>query len=102
MMHLREEGTLPVWPWEERPRRRAGFVAWAAGRAWPLPLATVALLAAGYAWIGAVAEGAVGAVVGGLVGLLVSGLLYLAVERAVSVRRRSGPTAPRRRRARTG
>ncbi|MFG2466200.1 hypothetical protein ACGFXB_12225 [Streptomyces canus] len=100
MTHPRKDGAHPVWPWEERPRRRAGFIARAVGLAWPLPLATVMLLAAGYAWIGAVAGGAVGAVVGGLAGLLLSGLLYLVVERAVSGRRRSGPTAPRR--TRTG
>ncbi|MEU0029700.1 hypothetical protein [Streptomyces sp. NPDC006335] len=96
MVYPRNDGALLVLPWEERPRRRAGFIDWAAGLVWLLPLATVALLAAGYAWIGAVAGGAAGAVVGGLVGLLVSGLLYLMVERAVSGRRRSRPTAPRR------
>ncbi len=65
---------------------------------WPLPAATVAVLAAGYGRLGDVVAGTVGAVVGCLAAPAVSGLLYLLVERAVSGR---PPSPPSRAQART-
>ena len=59
------------WPWDEEPRsRHLRPVA-------PLGAAGVAILVAGYAWLGAAFSGVVGAVGGVLLGLAVSGLLRL-------------------------
>ncbi|AOR36001.1 hypothetical protein BFF78_37555 [Streptomyces fodineus] len=45
---------------------------------------TVAVLVAGYGWLGSVVDGAFGAAVGCAAGLILCALLYLVVESAVS------------------
>ncbi|GDY79741.1 hypothetical protein SAV31267_092260 [Streptomyces avermitilis] len=74
------------WPWGQEaaraePRRKR------IGGAWPLGFATLAVLAAGYAWLGFVVEGVPGALVGCAAGLILSGLLCLLVDSAVSAPR---------------
>ncbi|WP_188278854.1 hypothetical protein [Streptomyces sp. CBMA152] len=54
------------------------------GGAWPLHAAAVAVLVAGYGWLGSVVDGAFGAAVGCAAGLILCALLYLLVESAVS------------------
>ncbi|WP_225099001.1 hypothetical protein [Streptomyces sp. CoH27] len=44
----------------------------------------MAVLVAGYGWLGSFVDGAFGAVVGCAAGLVLCGLLYLLVESAVS------------------
>ena len=72
--------------WDEPPARGRAREKTGSDWSWQLPTATVALLAAGYGWLGEVAGGATGAVIGCLAGLAVSGLLYLLVNRATSGR----------------
>lgn len=73
-------------PWDEPPGSGTRHSRARNDRSWPLPTATVAVLAGGYGWLGDVAGGAAGAVLGCLAGLAVSGLLYLLVDRAMSGR----------------
>lgn len=75
----------PVWPWDEPPGRRTARHRGGTGSAWPVPAATVAVLAGGYGWLGSVIAGTAGAAIGCLLGLLVNGLLHLLVGRAMSV-----------------
>lgn len=84
------EGSPRGWPWEHeaaRPEHRWTRI----GGAWPLGVATLTVLAAGYAWLGFVVEGVPGALVGCAAGLVLSGLLHLLLDRAVS-----GPRPARR------
>ncbi|MFJ3633387.1 MULTISPECIES: hypothetical protein [Streptomyces] len=60
----------------------------------PLTLLTTLLLAAGYGWLGMVADGPAGALIGAGAGLAVSAGIFVLVHRAVS-----GPARLRRRRA---
>ncbi|MEV5788575.1 MULTISPECIES: hypothetical protein [unclassified Streptomyces] len=84
-MALTGRGTeTPVWPWDEQPGRRTTRYRSGTGIAWPVPAATVAVLAGGYGWLGAVIADTTGAVIGGLLGLLVNGLLLLLVGRVTS------------------
>ncbi|MEU0781266.1 hypothetical protein ABZ341_06725 [Streptomyces sp. NPDC006173] len=74
----------PVWPWDEPPGRRTVGHRSGSGSGWPVPAATVAVLAGGYGWLGSVIAGTAGAAIGCLLGLLVNGLLHLLVGRATS------------------
>ncbi|MFJ7299503.1 hypothetical protein [Streptomyces sp. NPDC099088] len=85
----------PGWPWDEQPARRTARNRSGTGIAWPVPAATVAVLAGGYGRPGAVIAGTAGAVTGGLLGLLVSGALLLLVDRVTS-----GPRTTRAMRSR--
>lgn len=95
-MALTGRGTeTPVWPWDEQPGRRTTRYRSGTGIAWPVPAATVAVLAGGYGWLGAVIADTAGAVIGGLLGQLVDGLLLLLVGRVTS-----GPRTSRAMRSR--
>ncbi|MDX3746435.1 hypothetical protein [Streptomyces sp. AK08-02] len=96
MARTRWNGSHAVWPWDERPARQAGYGRRECGLAWLLPVATVAVLAGGYGWLGEVVAGTIGAVIGCLAGLVACGLLYLMVNRAVSGRPPTGPSPPSR------
>ncbi|MEU9543383.1 hypothetical protein [Streptomyces mirabilis] len=84
------KGAPRGWPWEQeaaRPEHRWPRI----GGAWPLGVATLTVLGAGYAWLGFVVAGVPGALVGCAAGLVLSGLLHLLVDSAVS-----GPRAAHR------
>lgn len=86
MARLRHDvhgGSHAVWPWDPEPRTIRRGRARINGGAWPLLTATVAVLVAGYGWLGAVVDGALGAAVGCAAGLVFCALLYLLVESAV-------------------
>ncbi|WP_406472079.1 hypothetical protein [Streptomyces sp. NBC_01615] len=86
MTDTRRAAAQVAAPWDEPPARERAHGRTGSDRSWQLSIATVAVLAAGYGWLGEVAGGATGAVIGSLVGLAVSGLLYLVVNRATSGR----------------
>ncbi|WP_369390800.1 hypothetical protein AB5J72_26430 [Streptomyces sp. CG1] len=78
------DGSRTVWPWDPEPRTTRRGWARINGGVWPLLAATVAVLVAGYGWLGSVVDGAFGAAVGCAAGLVLCALLYLLVESAVS------------------
>lgn len=79
----RREGAPRGWPWEQESTRSEHR--WTRiGGAHPLGVATLAVLAGGYAWLGFVVKGVPGALVGCAAGLVLSGLLHLSVNSAVS------------------
>lgn len=87
------------WPWEPEPRDVRRWRTRIRGGAWPLLVATVAVLAGGYGWLGSVAGGTLGALVGCAAGLVAGALLYLLVDSAVSgnpIRHRSVRRTSRR------
>ncbi|MEU6346806.1 hypothetical protein ABZ883_38315 [Streptomyces sp. NPDC046977] len=98
----RRDGAHFAAPWDEPERDRSprlfGLPPWAwsrrdSGGSWPLSLATLAVVAAGCAWLGAAVGHTVGALVGAVAGTVCAGLLHLLVDSAVSGK-------PRRRRLR--
>ncbi|MGJ5752393.1 hypothetical protein FB563_0487 [Streptomyces puniciscabiei] len=87
MARLRRDvhgGSQAEWPRDPEPRTIRHGWARINGGAWPLLAATVAVVVAGYGWLGSVVDGAFGAVVGCAAGLILCALLYLLVESAVS------------------
>ncbi|MEU8790938.1 hypothetical protein [Streptomyces sp. NPDC048643] len=91
MAPTERETETPVWPWDEPPGRRTARHRRGTGFGWPVPAATVALLAGGYGWLGAVIAGTAGTAIGCLLGLVVNGLLQLLVGRAISGSAMPGP-----------
>ncbi|MFJ8469713.1 hypothetical protein [Streptomyces swartbergensis] len=68
-------GTHTVWPWEAEPTKAAPICARVRpGGSWPLTAATLAVLAGGYAWLGAAFGGTSGALIGCAAGLALSAL----------------------------
>ncbi|MFE4964338.1 hypothetical protein [Streptomyces sp. NPDC056660] len=62
-------------------------------------VATAAVLAGGYGWLGSVVDGTPGALAGSALGLVTGALLYLLMDSAVSggpIRHRRDRRAPRR------
>ncbi|MEU6756537.1 hypothetical protein [Streptomyces sp. NPDC046685] len=85
------------WPWdvpEPRHRWKALGERRIGGSGVSLTLLTTLLLAAGYGWLGTVADGPAGALIGAGAGLAMSAGIFFLVHRAVS-----GPAPSRRRRA---
>ncbi|MEU3843789.1 hypothetical protein AB0E88_27600 [Streptomyces sp. NPDC028635] len=84
LRHNVHDGSHTAWPWDPEPRTIRRGWARINGGAWPLLAVTVAVLAAGYGWLGSVVDGVFGAAVGCAAGLVLCVLLYLLAESAVS------------------